>query len=62
MAKALGRRVKEFRLERLWTQKQMAAALGVSEGTIVNIERGNGVSDLTQARIEKYLNLEAQVA
>lgn len=62
MGKPIGKRAKDFRLERLWTQKQMAAAIGVSEGTIVNLERGDSVSDLTRSKVEKYINLQVQVA
>ncbi len=58
MPKSFNKRVKEFRLARLWTQKQMAIAMEVSVGTIMNIERGNSVSDLTRAKVEKYINLE----
>lgn len=62
MAKSIKTRVKEFRLARLWTQKQMAAAVGVSVGTIMNIERGNTVSDLTQAKVDRFINLQTVAA
>lgn len=63
MAKsALSKRVKDFRLARLWTQKQLAAAMGVSVGTIMNIERGASVSDLTRAKVERFINLQTEAA
>lgn len=53
---ALGRRVKDYRLSRLWTQKQMAAFLEVSLITVARIEAGKKVRDLTKAQIEQFLD------
>ena len=61
--KHLGKRLKEFRLARLWTQKQAAAAIGISLPTYNRMENGHDVTDLTRARIERFLESQtAQVA
>lgn len=53
----LGQRIKAFRLQRNWTQKQVAAFLGVSKPTVVRLELGIGnVMDLTRAKIERQLD------
>lgn len=59
MAKALAKRVKEVRLERLLTQKQMANAIGISLSSYIRIEAGPNdrkISDLLKAKVEKFLN------
>lgn len=61
MAKALGKRVKEFRLAKLLTQPQLAVAIGISLATLVRIESGASVSDLTRARVDKFLNSQSAV-
>lgn len=55
--RALGKRIKEFRLARLWTQGQVAKEMMVSKSTITRLEAGKSVADLTKAKIEKYLAL-----
>lgn len=63
VSKALSRRVKDFRLAKLYTQRQMAVALNISLATLCRIEGGgNGISDLTRAKIEKFLNSQAVAA
>lgn len=37
---AIGRRIKEHRTERGWTQEQLASAVGISNPHMSNIERG----------------------
>lgn len=39
----LGAQVREARTKRGWTGRQLADAAGVAAGTVVRIERGNGV-------------------
>jgi transcriptional regulator with XRE-family HTH domain len=52
----LGERAKAFRLDRQWTQAQMAAYLGVSRRLVNQLENGyENVADLTRAKIEKQL-------
>lgn len=53
--RGLGKRVRELRLARLLTQTQMAVAIGISMVTLNRLENGNGVSDLTRAKVEKFL-------
>lgn len=53
MAQTLGKRLKEFRLSRGWSQGRLALYLGVSRATVVRMERGEKVSDLTRAKIER---------
>ena len=62
MSRALGKRVKEFRLARLFTQRQMAAAIGVSLPTVTRLEAGKAITDLTRAKIERFLNSQAVAA
>lgn len=59
----LGKRLKDFRLARIWTQRQLAAAIGIHLITVVRIENGKGVTDLTKAKIEQFLgSQETKVA
>lgn len=44
-------RVKELRLEREWTQEQLAEAAGVSRQSIISIERNRYVPSLELALI-----------
>lgn len=62
VSKSIGKRVKEFRLAKLYTQRQMAVALGISLATLCRIEAGDSVADLTRAKIEKFLNSQAVAA
>lgn len=43
------------RSEKLLTQEQFALQCGVSLSTIIRIEKGENVSTLTRAKIEKFL-------
>ena len=61
-SRSLARRLKEFRLDRQYTQRQMALALGVSLPTVTRLESGKSVADLTRAKIEKFLNSQAVAA
>lgn len=49
----LGRKIKAFRLQRQWTQAQVASHLGISLRTVVALERGyrREVRALTAAKI-----------
>jgi putative transcriptional regulator len=49
MAQAIVNRVKELRIERGWTQEQLAAAAGVSRQSINSIERNRYVPSLELA-------------
>lgn len=62
MASRLGRRLKDFRLDRQYNQTKMAAILDVSLATIVRLEAGKSVADMTRAKIEKFLNSQAVAA
>lgn len=62
MAKAIGKRVKELRLAKLLTQPQMAVLVGISLATLVRMEQGASVSDLTRAKVEKFLNSQSVAA
>lgn len=53
--KALGAKVKDFRLNREWTQMQAASFFRVGLSTVIRIEQGKGCSDLTRTKIEKLL-------
>lgn len=57
----LGQRVKDFRLDRGYSQKRLSLILGVSRATIARLEAGKPVLELTQAKIERTLN-QTQVA
>jgi DNA-binding XRE family transcriptional regulator len=52
----LGERLKNYRLNRGWTQERIAEELGLSRGTIANIEGGMDPLDLTRVKIEKLIN------
>lgn len=45
----IANRVKELRLERDWTQEQLAQAVGVSRQSIISIERNRYVPSLELA-------------
>ena len=62
---SIGQRIKNFRLERGWTQEQTAPQLGISLRTLVALERGykREVRSLTMAKITMALEaLSEQVA
>ena len=56
--------LRELRIERLWTQRQLAARAGVSHGTIVSAETGQRLPRLlTMRRIADALGIDwAEVA
>jgi DNA-binding XRE family transcriptional regulator len=59
----LGRQVKSLRLQRGWSQTRMANWLGVSKSTIIRMEQGGKVLELTQVKIvAKLAELQPQVA
>ena len=59
----LGKQVKAYRLEMGWSQRKLAAFLGISRPTVIRLELGQGkVSDLIRAKIEKRLPLTQNVA
>lgn len=60
--KALGQRLKEFRLMHEWTQRQAMVVFGVSYATYLRVELGKGCGDLTRAKIEKRLAQEQKAA
>lgn len=47
---------KTYRLTRGWTQKQMARKCKVHRLTIIRIEKGLPVTDLTRAKVDKVLH------
>jgi putative transcriptional regulator len=49
MAEEVRNRVKELRIERGWTQQQLAAAVGVSRQSINSIERNRYIPSLLLA-------------
>ena len=59
--RGLGKRVKELRLARLLTQKQMAVAMGISRATFIRIEDGKSVSELTRSKVERFLKSQQTV-
>lgn len=59
MAQGIGRRLKDYRLNKGWTQSQLAAYLGLSWVTVSRLERGGKPMDLTRRKIEKLLQAEA---
>ena len=60
--KSLGKRLKEFRIERGMTQPKAALHFGVSFSTICRLEAGKGCGDLIRAKIERGLQQEVQAA
>lgn len=48
--------LKAYRMENLLTQKELAEIVGASSATIINIEKGEKVRDLTIAKIRKALD------
>ena len=48
----LGEKIREKRLERGWTQPELAERVGCNKSTILRIERGD--HDLTQSRIKEF--------
>ncbi len=60
--KAMGQKVKQFRLLREMTQQKAAVFFGVSKATYVRIEQGKGCGDLIRAKIERILAQQAVAA
>ncbi len=61
--KSLGKRIRDFRLEKEMTIREVAAFLGVGAGTIVRLLRGEKCNELTRAKIERRLDkLQSEVA
>lgn len=48
---------KQTRLEKGWTQSQLAAAAGVGRNAVINFEAGKGVRPSTIAALRKALQL-----
>ncbi|MEM9282870.1 MAG: helix-turn-helix domain-containing protein [Verrucomicrobiota bacterium] len=55
---ALGRRLEEIRLSRNLTQSQLAKEAGVSERTLRNLEKGEGVAMDTFIRVLMALGIQ----
>lgn len=53
--KELGKRIKEFRLDRQMTQPRAAAFFGISLATLCRLEAGKPVGDLTRVKLQKIL-------
>jgi transcriptional regulator with XRE-family HTH domain len=60
--KELARKMKDFRLDRDWTQVQLAAYLNLSSGTIARIEQGYEFTDRTRRKIERLLEQRVEAA
>lgn len=60
--KEFGRRLREFRLDKGMTQRQMGIAMGVSMSTILRAEAGRGLQPLTQRKIERFLESQKVAA
>ena len=58
VAKALGERVAEIRLSQNRTQAQVSTEAGISRGSLVRLEKGQGVSMDTFIRIMMALKLQ----
>jgi transcriptional regulator with XRE-family HTH domain len=55
--KAIASRIKQLRLSVNFTQKQVALEIGVSEGTVVNIESGKTISLRNVIAIASYFTI-----
>ena len=62
MAKPLGKRIEDFRLDKEMTIREVAAFLGIGTGTAVRILRGEKCTKLTRAKIERRLDKVQTVA
>lgn len=60
-AVALAKRVRERRLERGWSQEEIAERAGISAGTYVLFERTGKISLLRLIRLLDVLGLMAQI-
>jgi DNA-binding XRE family transcriptional regulator len=58
----VGNRLKEFRVQKLWTQKQLAKKAGVSEWTVRMAEKGLAAfNEITQEKIARAFGLPRDV-
>jgi transcriptional regulator with XRE-family HTH domain len=55
----LGRRLARHRLERNWTQAELAAAAGVGQATVQRAERGESVQMTSMVKLLRALELLA---
>jgi transcriptional regulator with XRE-family HTH domain len=51
----IGKRIKAWRLSKVWTQEKAALELGIGIATIQRLEAGASCSELTAARIQKRI-------
>lgn len=54
---SLGKEIRAARLEREWSQQQLAEAAGVSRPTVARVEGGEDVSTATLAKVAAALGL-----
>jgi transcriptional regulator with XRE-family HTH domain len=54
---ALGRRLADHRLERNWTQAELATAAGVGQATVQRAERGESVQMTSMVKLLRALEL-----
>lgn len=54
--------VREFRLDKGLTQKQLSVAMDVSLSTVLRLEAGRELHPLTQRKIEKFLDSQKVAA
>ena len=59
MLAELGRRLQRHRLERNWTQEQLAEEAGVGRATVQRVERGQSVQMTSMVRLLRTLGLLA---
>ncbi|HUA12220.1 MAG TPA: helix-turn-helix transcriptional regulator [Solirubrobacteraceae bacterium] len=59
MRTEIGRRLARLRLERNWTQAELAAAAGVGQATVQRVERGDSVQVTSLLRLLRTLDLLA---
>jgi transcriptional regulator with XRE-family HTH domain len=53
----LGRRLAQHRLERNWTQAELAAAAGLGQATVQRLERGESVQMTSMIKLLRTLGL-----
>lgn len=58
----MGRRIRETRNRRGWSQVELAAAAGVSRPTIARVERGDDVSTVTLTKVTSALGMVVQLS
>ena len=62
IAKALGKRLADIRLSQNRTQSQISNEAGISRGSVVRLEKGEGVSMDTLIRVMMALQLKDHLA